>query len=74
MSLKKQIGELDAQLKALRLRIKKCDQIIETRDKQTIERQRISVVSLSGEIDQLRGSIQDTKFSQGESEEQVETW
>ena len=74
MSLKKQMGELDAKLKALRLRIKKCDQIIENRDKQTIERQRTSVVSLAVEIDQLRGSIQESKFSQGESEEQVEIW
>ena len=65
---------MDAKLKALRLRIKKCDQIIQNHDKQTIERQRTSVVSLAGEIDQLRGLIQETKFSQGESEEQVETW
>ena len=74
MSLKKQMGELDAKLKALRLRIKECDQIIENRDKQTIERQRTSVVSLAGELDQLRGSIQESKFSQGESKEQVEIW
>ena len=74
MSLKKQTDDLDAKLKALRLRIKTCDQITENRDKQTIERQRISVVSLVREIDQLRGSIQKTKFSQGESEEQAETW
>ena len=65
---------MDAKLKALRLRIKKCDEIIENRDKQTIERQRISVASLARELDQLRGSIQETKFSQGESEEQAETW
>ena len=74
MSIKKQMAELDAKLKTLRLRIKKCDQILENRDKQTIERQRTSVVSLVGEIDQLRGSIPESKFAQGESEEQVETW
>ncbi len=33
------MGELDAKLKALRLRIKKCDQIIENRDKETIKQQ-----------------------------------
>ena len=37
MLLKKKTGELDAKLKALRLRIKKCDQIIKNCDKQTIE-------------------------------------
>ena len=64
MSLKKQIGVLDAKIKALRLRIKKCDEIIANCDKQTIDRQCISVVSLAREIiDQLRGSIQETKFS-----------
>ena len=51
MSLKKQLGELDAKLKALRLSIKKCDEIIEKRDKQTIERQCISVASLARELD-----------------------
>ena len=69
MLLKKKTGELDAKLKALRLRIKKCDQIIKNCDKQTIEQQHISVVSLAREIYQLRGWIQETKFSQGESEE-----
>lgn len=50
MSLKKQLGELDAKLKALRLKIKKCDEIIENRDKQTIERQCISVALLGKRI------------------------
>ena len=48
MSLRKQTGKLDAELKSL--------------------------VSLAGEIDQLRGSIQEIKFSQGDSEEAVEAW
>ena len=57
MSLKKQTSELDVKLKALRLRIKKCDQIIENRNKQTMERQCISLVSLAREKDQLRSRL-----------------
>jgi len=64
MSLRKWVSW---KLKALRLSIKKCDQIIENRDKQTIERQRTSVVSLAGEIDQLRGSIQESKSQKRKS-------
>ena len=74
MSLKKQTSELDAKLKALHLRLKKCDHIIACREKQALERHRASLVSLAGEIDQLRGSIQEIKFSQGDSEEAVEAW
>ena len=74
MSLKKQTGELDAKRKSLHLRIKKCDHIIACREKQALERHRASLVSLAGEIDQLRGSIQEIKFAQGESEEAVEAW
>ena len=74
MSLKKQLSELEAKLKALHLRIKKCDEIIASREKQAIDRQPASIISLAGEIDQLRGSIVESKFSQGESEETVEVW
>lgn len=74
MSLKKQLSELEAKLKALHLRIKKCDEIIASREKQAIDRQRASIISLAGEIDQLGESIAESKFSQGESEETVDVW
>ena len=65
---------MEAKLNALRLRIKKCDEIIASREKQVIDRHRESIIFLAGEIVQLRGSIADSKFSQGESEETVEVW
>ena len=65
---------MDAKLKALHLRLKKSDGIIAKREKEAIERQRASIVALAGEIDELRGSIQEAKFIQGETEEDVESW
>ena len=50
MSLKKQTSELDAKLKALRLRIKKCGQVIENRDKQTFQRLNYLVTSLQHHV------------------------
>ena len=42
--------------------------------KEAIERQRAAISALSGEIDCLRGSIQEGKFVAGESEKDVESW
>ena len=75
MSIKKQIGELDAKLKAERLRMKKCDQIIDRKSRQTNHRTTTYQCSFTAKRNRsVRGSIQETKFSQGESEEQVDTW
>ena len=71
---KKQLGELDAKLKALNLRLKKSVEVLEKRDGQAIERQRASIANLAEAIDELRGSIQETKFAQGETEESIEEW
>ena len=54
MSLKKQLGELDAKIKALNLRLKKTATIMEKNDKQAIERQRSAIAALAVSIDQLR--------------------
>ena len=71
---KKQLSELDAKRKTLNLRLKSTDVVIEKREKEAIERQRASIVALAGEIDCLRVSIQEAKFTAGESEENVELW
>ena len=71
---KKQLSELDAKLKTLKLRLKNTNVVIAKREKEAIERQRASIVALAGEIDCLRGSIQEAKFVAGESEEKVESW
>lgn len=67
----RQLGELDAKLKALHLRLKKSDAVIGKKDKQTISRQR---TSLARAIDHPRSSIQETKFTQGETKENIEEW
>ena len=71
---KKQLGELDAKIKTLHLRLKSTDVTVEKREKEAIERQRAAISALSGEIDCLRGAIQEGKFVAGESEEDVESW
>ena len=71
---KKQLGELDAKVKTLHLRLKNTDLVVEKREKEAIERQRAAISALSGEIDCLRGSIQEGKFVAGESEKDVESW
>ena len=71
---KKQLSELDAKRKTLNLRLKSTDVVIKKREKEAIERQRASIVALAREIDCLRVSIQEVKFTAGDSEENVELW
>ena len=74
MSMKKQLTEIDSKLKTLRLKLKQAEEIIVKRDREAVERHRITILNLTRAIEDLRSSIEELKFSAGESEETVTTW
>ena len=74
MSLKKQLTELDVKLKALHFRVNRSNEIIEKGDRSAVERQRESIQTLVSTINCLKGSIEEAKFGQSESESDVEQW
>jgi prefoldin subunit 5 len=72
--MKKQLTEIDSKLKTLRLKLKQAEEIIVKRDREAVERHRITILNLTRAIEDLRSSIEELKFSAGESEETVTTW
>ncbi|CAB3988632.1 Hypothetical predicted protein [Paramuricea clavata] len=74
MSMKKQLTEIDSKLKTLRLKLKQAEEIIAKRDREAVERHRVTILNLTKAVKDLRSSIEELKFSAGESEETVTTW
>ena len=65
--MKKMISELNGKLKALSFRTKKTDKIIARGDK-------ASIANITEAVSTQNESIEEKKFSKGESEEEVSVW
>ena len=68
------ISELNGKLKTLRFRINKTDEIIDKHDKEVSERHQASIANITSAVNTLKESIEEKKFSKGETEEQVTEW
>ena len=58
MSLKKQLAEFDAKLKALSFRLKRSNEVISKGEKNVVERQKESILTIVSTISILKGSIE----------------
>jgi hypothetical protein len=67
----KQLNELASKVKALRFRQGKTEEIMAKQDRQASERQRESIDNVTKAIINLKETIEENKFSKGESEEDV---
>ena len=74
MSLKKQLSEMDAKLKALQFRLKRTDEILSKGERIAVKRQKESIATIVSTITTLKGSIEEAKFGQDDKEENVEQW
>ena len=70
----KQLNELVSKVKALRFRQGKTEEIMAKQDRQASERQRESIDNVTKAIINLKETIEENKFSKGESEEDVAEW
>ena len=68
------ISELNGKLKTLRFRINKTEEIINKHDKEASERHQASIANIASAVNTLKESIEEKKFSKGETEEQVIEW
>ena len=66
--------ELDNKIKLLKLRVAKTEEIIAKRDRQALERLRLSISSLASAVDELKLVIEEGKIGKGESEEEIALW
>ncbi|XP_028416198.1 uncharacterized protein LOC114539993 [Dendronephthya gigantea] len=65
---------LTGKMKALRFTLSKTDEIIGKRNKTAIERHRDTLNSMSSAIGKLKGEIEEAKFIEGDSDENVDNW
>ena len=72
--MEKMISELNAKLKTLNFRIKKTDEIIAKCDKEALERHKASVANVAEAVNTQKETVEENKFSKGESEEDVSKW
>ena len=72
--MKKEMTELENKIKLLKLKIAKTEEIIHKRDRQALERLRLSISSLASAVDELKLKIEEGKIGKGESEEEIALW
>ena len=72
--MEKAVGELAGKLKTLKFRINKTDDIIEKNDKEALERQRLSVTTISTMVNTHKESIEEMMFADGKSEDEIMKW
>ena len=72
--MEKLITELNGKLKTLHFRVKKPGGVLEKGDIEAVERQKTSVENISSTVHTLKESIEEKKFSKGESEYEVQEW
>ena len=72
--MKKEMTELENKVKLLKLKIAKTEEIIHKRERQALERLRLSISSLASAVDELQLKIEEGKIGKGESEEEIALW
>ena len=72
--MEKQLSEMASKVKALRFRLSKTDEAIAKDDCEACKRQKDSISDISKLVIDLKESIEEKKFSKGESEEQIAAW
>ena len=72
--MEKQLSELASKVKALRFRLSKTDEAIAKDDREACKRQKDSISNISKLVIDLKESIEEKRFSKGESEEQIAEW
>ena len=72
--MEKQIAELNNKIEMLYFKINQTDEIVEKRAGQALERHQSSITSLVSAVDTLKSSVEEKKFTKGESEDKIKTW
>ena len=70
----KQIAQLDTKVKMLYFKLNQTDEIVEKRERQSLERHQSSITSIVSAVDTLRSAVEVKKFTKGKSEDAIKTW
>ncbi|CAB4002359.1 vesicle-associated membrane -associated B-like, partial [Paramuricea clavata] len=74
MALKQQLDEIDGKLRLLNFTTKKTDDILKTNDEEVAIRQKGQITKIILAISDLKQLIEEKKFIEGDSEENVAAW
>ena len=66
--------ELSCKIKTIKFRMGKTNDVIGKHDKEALERQRLSVTTISTMVNTLKENIEEGMFTKGDTEEQVKDW
>ena len=66
--------ELSCKIKTLTFRMNKTNDVIDKRDREALERQRLSVASSATVVNTIKETIEESMFAKGETEEKVKEW
>ncbi|PFX26524.1 hypothetical protein AWC38_SpisGene8801 [Stylophora pistillata] len=72
--MEKEVADLNANIKTLRFRVKKTDEILQKDYRAALERHRTSLESVVTAVTTLKVSIEEKKFAEGEDEQAVQEW
>ena len=72
--MEEKIAELTGKLKTLNFILNKTEEIIEKQNREALDRQETSILTKSRAINNLKEEIEELKFANGESDEQVQVW
>ena len=72
--MEKQIAELNTKNKLLYFKLNQTDEIVEKREWQSLEHHQSSIRNIASALDTLKSAVEEEKFTQGESEDEIKTW
>ena len=74
MELKQKLNTIDAKMWMLNFTLNKTDSVLTVSDEEVVARQKGNLTKINLAICDLKQEIEEEKFMQGESEENVATW
>ena len=72
--MEKQIAELNTKNKLLYFKLNQTDEIVEKRERQSIECHQSSIRNIASALDMLKSAVEEKKFTKGESEDEIKIW
>ena len=70
----KQIAELNTKVKLLYFKLNQTDEIVEKRERQSLERHQSLITTIANALDTFKSAVEEKKFMKGESEDEIKTW
>ena len=65
---------LNTKVKLFYFKLNQTDEIVEKRERQSLERHQSSITNIANALDTLKSAVEEKKFTKGEREDEIKTW